>query len=309
MKTSRGHRVERHAFLARLSWHGLRTAVRTVQTQMRTALPAALALLTLYAGARSHAQDVGVPDLVSRASRYVEEYERQLSAVVCEERQTQRVVKSDGTTGKMRELVSDLLMVRTGNDTQTFRDVIASDGKPVRNRQERLRKLFLGTPRGREKQAQAIATESARYNIGFNRGMDTLMLPLGILHAKRTAGFRFARTPDGLTFDEVQSPTMMGYVRRGKRLDMPLHGGLTIESSTGRLSGARLVAENPLFVITLDVRYAEDAATGLLVPVESREDYRTPDVKDRLEVSSTYSNFRRFQVTVDEHVEVPSPDR
>jgi hypothetical protein len=88
---------------------------------------------------------------------------------------------------------------------------------------------------------------------------------------------------------------------------MPLHGSLTIESSTGRLSGARLVAENPLFVIAMDVRYAEDAAIGLLVPVESREDYRTPDSKDRLEVSSTYSNFRRFQGTVDEQVNVPSP--
>ena len=247
--------------------------------------------------------------LSSAPVRYVEEYERQLSAVVCEERQTQRVVKSDGTTGKMRELVSDLLMVRTADVTQTFRDVIAVDAKPVRNRQERLRKLFLGTPRGRVKQAQAIAKESARYNIGFSRGMDTLMLPLAILHAEPATGFRFARTADGLTFDEFQSPTMVGYVRRGTRLDMPLHGGLTIESSTGRLSGARLVAENPQFVITLDVRYAEDAASGLLVPVESREDYRTPDSKDRLEVSSIYSNFRRFQVTVDEHVEVPSPDR
>jgi len=280
---------------------------------MRTALPAALAVITLYAGARGHAQDAGVPDpvsrAVSRAIRYVEEYERQLSAVVCEERQTQRVVKSDGTTGKMRELVSDLLMIRTGDSTQTFRDVIAVDAKPVRNRQERLRKLFLGTPLGREKQAQAIAKESARYNIGFNRGMDTLMLPLAILHDKRATGFRFERTPGGLTFDEFQLPSMVGYVRRGTRLDMPLRGGLTIESSTGRLSGARLVAENPLFVVTLDVRYAEDAASGLLVPVESREDYRTPDEKDRLEVSSTYSNFRRFQVTVDEQVEVPSADR
>jgi hypothetical protein len=90
---------------------------------------------------------------------------------------------------------------------------------------------------------------------------------------------------------------------------MPLHGGLTIESSTGRLSGARLVAENPQFVLTVDVSYAEDAASGFLVPVESREDYRTPDSKDRLEVSSIYSNFRRFQVTVDEHVKAQSPDR
>jgi hypothetical protein len=277
---------------------------------VRTALlPAAFAVLTLFAGARGDAQDAGVQDLVSRAGRYVEEYERRLSAVVSEERQTQRVIKSDGTTRKKRDLVSDLLMVRTGDSTQTFRDVIAVDAKPVRNRQERLRTLFLGTPRGQLKQAQAIAKESARYNIGFNRGLDTLMLPLAILHEKIATGFRFARTADGLTFDEFQSPSLVGYVRRGKRLDMPLHGGLTIESSSGRLSGARLVAENPQFVLTVDVRYAEDAASGLLVPVESREDYRTPDSKDRLEVSSTYSNFRRFQVTVDEQIEAPSPDQ
>ena len=47
-----------------------------------------------------------------------------------------------------------------------------------------------GTPRGRLKQVQAIAKESARYNIGFDRGMDTLMLPLAIL---RATSFRFAR--------------------------------------------------------------------------------------------------------------------
>ncbi|HET9385466.1 MAG TPA: hypothetical protein VFO67_09980 [Gemmatimonadales bacterium] len=276
---------------------------------MRTALPAVLAVLTLYAGVGGHAQDAGVQDLVSRAARYVEEYERQLSAVVSEERQTQRVIKRDGTTGKKRELVSDLLMVKTGDYTQTFRDVIAVDGKPVRNRQERLQKLFLGEPHGRMKQAQAIAKESARYNIGFERGLDTLMLPLIILHAKRATGFRFARTADGLTFDEFRSPALLRSRIRGDVRDMFLRGALTIEDDTGRLGGARLVAENPQFTVTVDVRYVEEAASGLLVPVELREDYRTPVEKDRLEVLATYSNFRRFQVTVEERVEVPSPDR
>jgi hypothetical protein len=277
---------------------------------IRTAvLPAALVVLALYAGARGHAQDAGVADRVARAGRYVEEYERQLSAVVSEERQTQRVVKRDGTTGKSRELVSDVLLVRMGDSTQAFRDVIAVDGKPVRDRQERLRKLFLGTPRGRDTQAHAIAKESARYNIGFSRGGELLMLPLFILHDKIATGFRFARTADGLTFEEFRSPTLMGFVNRGVRRDMFLRGALTVEGDTGRVTDARLVAENPQFVVTLDVRYAEDAASGLLVPVESREDYRTPVEKDRLEVSSTYSNFRRFQVTVDEQVAAPSPGR
>ena len=90
---------------------------------------------------------------------------------------------------------------------------------------------------------------------------------------------------------------------------MSLHGVLTIDGNTGRVSGAQLVAANSQFVLTVDVRYAENAASGLLVPVEMREEYRSPTSKDRLEVSSTYSNFRRFQVTVDERVEAPAPDR
>lgn len=263
----------------------------------------------LYGGELGHAQDASVPELVSRASRYVEEFERQLSAVVCEERQTQRVFKSDGATRQTRELVSDMLLVKVGDSTQTFRDVITVDGKPVRNRQERLQKLFLGTPREPMKQAQAIARESARYNIGFNRGGEFLMLPIAILDAEAATRFRFVRTADGLRFEEVRSPTMLGSVTRGKRSDMFLRGALTIEEGTGRLSGARLIAENPQFVITQDVRYVEDAASGLLVPVESREDYRTPLEKDRLEVLATYSNFRRFQVTVDERIETPKSDR
>ena len=62
---------------------------------------------------------------------------------------------------------------------------------------------------------------------------------------------------------------------RGDVRDLFVHGALTIEGDTGRL----------------------------------REEYRTPTSKDRLEVSSRYSNVRRFQVTVDEHVAVPSADR
>ena len=203
---------------------------------MRTVLTAVLAALTLCAGARSHAQDAGVPELVSRASAYVEEYVRQLSAVVCEERQTQRVVKSDGTTRQKRELVSDLLMVKTsdrgnyGLHTQMFRDVIAVDAKPIRNRQERLQKLFLGGPDGRLKQAQTISAESARHNIGFSRDVDILMLPLAILRTENATGFRFARTADGLTFDEFRSPSLeWSRLDNGPRRDMFLHGPLTID--------------------------------------------------------------------------------
>src|SRR5262245_49846028 len=73
-RTSRVRPVEKRAFSRVCIGTDCATSWR-VQTLMRTALAAALAALTLYAGARGHAQDAGVPDLVSRASRYVEEYE------------------------------------------------------------------------------------------------------------------------------------------------------------------------------------------------------------------------------------------
>ena len=136
------------------------------------------------------------------------------------------------------------------------------------------------------------------------------MLPLAVLHAEKATGFHFARTADGLTVDEFRSPSLeWSRLKNGPRRDLFLHGALTIDGNTGRLSGARLAADNGDFAVTVDIRYAEDAASGLLVPVESREDYRSPTSKDRTEVSSTYSNFRRFQVTVEEHVAAPSPDR
>jgi hypothetical protein len=80
-------------------------------------LPVVVISLMLHGDELGHAQDTGVPELVSRASKYVEEFARQLSAVVCEERQTQRVINSDGTTRQTRELVSDMLLVKTGADS------------------------------------------------------------------------------------------------------------------------------------------------------------------------------------------------
>jgi hypothetical protein len=70
---------------------------------------------------------------------------------------------------------------------------------------------------------------------------------------------------------------------------------------------ATLVANNPVFEITVDVRYLEDATLALLVPIEMRERYQraAKPKDDRLEVSSTYGAFRRFQVTVDEQIDVP----
>lgn len=267
------------------------------------------ALLGLSIVVSARGQDDAAAALVAGAGRYVEEYERQFPAVVGEVHEQQRIVKADGAVKRRRELVADVLIIKVGADTSSFRDVISVDGKPVRNRDERLRKLFLGESRSLDKQARAISAESSRYDIGVERNMDTLMLPLAILHADRASGFRFVRTPDGLAFTEFRSPAMVRSRSRGAIKDMFLRGSFTIDTVGSRVRSATLTAANDVFELTEDIVYVEDRATQLLVPLRSTETYRpTGNPKgDRTVVMSTFANFRKFKVIVDEQLALPTP--
>jgi hypothetical protein len=249
-----------------------------------------------------------IAGLVARASQYVADYERDFSALVGELHETQRVISPSGAIRKQRAIVADILLVKNGDATHSFRDVLTVDGKAVRNREERLRRLFIdGQSRPLETQAHAVDAESSRYNIGIERGMDTLMLPLTILHPDQASGFRFARASNGLTFTEVRSPTLVRSRHGGDEKDLFLRGSFTLGPDGASVHAATLMAENDFFIVSVDVQYVEDAATRLLVPLASSEDYRVAGSgkADRTEVRSVFSNFRRFQVKVDEQIELP----
>jgi hypothetical protein len=268
-----------------------------------------LALLLLAASAPRGQEADPAASLVARAGRYVREYEQRFSGLVGEEHQTQRLVNPKGGTARQRTLVSDILLVKAGDRTLVFRDVIAADGKPVRNREERLRKLFLGSPRDALKHAQAIVAEGARFDLDFPRFrvMAGLTLPIAIVKPEMSERFRFATSAEGLTFEESRSPSLLRYRRGSAVRDMPLRGRLTIDTASGGLRSASLVAGNADIEGSVDVRYTEDAKVDLFVPAQMRETYRhTAKPKDdHLEVVSDYSNFRRFEVTVETSVELP----
>src|SRR5436190_3618834 len=250
---------------------------------------------------------------VGRARRYVDAYLEAFSAVVSEERQVQWLVRPDGRVRKVRELTSDFLLVKIDGvpTPQAFRDVIAVDGKPVRNREDRLRKLFLGSSKTALDQARAIGGESARHNIGLQRNGNSPLLPLFPLLSRRAAGFRFAGSAAGLTFEEVGSPTVLArHMRSGARLDLPMRGSFAIEPESGRVLAAEFTTAAPAPAVTasLAVRYAEDTRLKLMVPVDVQERYWFPSQPkdDRLEVSSTYANFRRFEVSATEQIKLGS---
>ncbi len=209
-------------------------------------LAMALAAATIAAGELSRTQDATSAAMVERASRYVEDYERAFAAIVSEERQVQRLVRPDGRVRRTRVLRSDFLLVKTGPQwAHVFRDVIEVDGKPVRNREDRLRKLFLEKPGSALQQAQAINKESARYNIGVSRTGNSPLLPLLFLHPRESARSRFTLAGNSLTFEELRTPTVVRTKRRRATYDLPARGSFVIEPATGRVLSGEFTALGP----------------------------------------------------------------
>ena len=96
-----------------------------------------------------------------------------------------------------RTLVSDYLQVKIPGyeGWLPFRDVFEVDGQRVRDRQDRLVKLFVQTSPSRAlDNAQAIVKESARYNIGgVRRELNFPTLPLWFLEPQNTRRFNFRK--------------------------------------------------------------------------------------------------------------------
>ena len=116
-------------------------------------LTIAAALVVALANAAAAQTDVSV--LVNRASTYVERFQQSFGSVVAEERYEQklrRIPNPTSTSVQQRggggpaetTLVSDFLLVEVkGEGWLPFRDVFERDGKPVRDREQRLAAIFL----------------------------------------------------------------------------------------------------------------------------------------------------------------------
>jgi len=270
-----------------------------------------LLVTTFGVQAMPQAPDTSLTAVLERVSQYAETYERTFAAMAMEEQQTQTLQRADGRPKKSRILRSDFLLVKTGPEwAQVFRDVIEVDGKPVRNRDERLRKLFLEKPRTALEQARAIGEESRRHNIGPTRQGNSPLLPMIFVHPRYVQRSRFSLAGNILTFEEVQQPTILGASRGSRpRADLPAKGALTIDPATGRILSGEFTAIGPpeITSMSLSVQYIEDPAVKLMVPARARERYGIPHppADDELVVDSTYTNFRRFEVSVGEQIKVP----
>ena len=265
-----------------------------------------------------------VPRVVERARAYVVDYERKLSGVVVEEtyEQTSRELRpfANPTTLRppdvQRKLKSDLLLVMpegAGHWIQ-FRDVFDVDGRPIRDRSERLVDLFLKPTVGTRSQAERIMTESSRFNVGpIERNINVPLMALTILLPDNVQRFRFSasrktdpalmRSPHGalvvVEFEETGRPTL---IHGGNDANIPAQGRFWIEADTGRVLVTELTVDVAGVSATIDVAYGEAPNMDLLAPIEMRELYQQPGRGVRMNGIATYGHFRQFQVSVDEQL-------
>ena len=256
--------------------------------------------------------------LLGRAGAYVTEFDARFANVVSEEHYEQRTSSNllrgshGGSQPTSRALVSDFLLVKLSDHDVwlPFRDVFEVDGKPVRDRQDRLTKLFLQPSSTALEQAEQIVGESARYNIGVARNINIPVLALTVLGAAYQPRFEFSHLKEdrkagagvwSVEYIERARPTL---IRGAGGIDLITQGRLWIEAATGRVVKTELVNAERGMSATITTTYRFDPAFNLAVPIEMREEYllSSAGVTTPITGTATYSNFRRFSVEVDERI-------
>lgn len=248
--------------------------------------------------------------VVERAAAYADRFHEQFGSVVAEERYEQTMRSAGSTAGTFlpQETVlrSDFLLVKVANQWLPFRDVFERDGRPVRDRQDRLAKLFLGGATDAAlNQARQIMNESARYNIGNGtRTINVPTLPLMFLAPDVRGGLSFSDAkPDTagrgrvVAFEEVGRPTL---IHTTESRDLPARGRFWVQEDDGAITRADVRAEDTAVLSQVIVTFQPDANLGTWVPVRMEERFRRR--RDTIEVRgvATYSNFRRFKVNTSE---------
>jgi VWFA-related protein len=251
---------------------------------------------------------------------YVSQYGQQASVIVGVEHYMQHYKNSPVGQPSVRKTTAEYALVKTAGTAEWagFRDVIEVDGKPVPDRQDRLKMLFkAGTPDLSE--ARRIADESARFNIGpTRRNFNDPMSALFFMLPGSQPRFVFTRKGDAkaaggdaweIDFEEKSRPTI---IQTSEGHDVPSRGTLWIVPADGTVVRTKLVLSGfagPGSRSTLDVTYARDPRLGLWLPVTMSEEYagairivsigrvtRT-SVNDQplVTASATYSDFKRFE--------------
>jgi hypothetical protein len=294
----------------------------------------AILTLSLVVGASviSSAQPKdGFHTVLASAMRYVVAYEQKFSLLVSEELYVQELQRpanpgsnlsrtnpgggmvSPGAV-KRQVLRSDYLLVQLGDGDgwMPFRDTFELNGSKVRDREDRLVKLFLSNDAMRFDDAARIMQASTEFNIGnVARTINIPTLALMFLHPRVNERFVFTDEGDETiggrlvrraAYREAVRPTLIK-TTRGR--DLALTGHLWIDPLTGTVVKTDLNAADPAVRASVTVTFTKNDALEIWVPEKMEEWYKAALGLDEIVATATYSNVRRFTVGTTEKLGKP----
>jgi hypothetical protein len=258
-------------------------------------------------------------DVQQLAASYVDDYQKQLAAIVADEVYVQEIRAQDPPeegAPRFRTLRGEVffLFAAAEREWMAIRDVREVDGVPLTGTRD-VRATLRTLPAAQV--ADRMKSYNARYNIGrITRDINEPTLALLVLDATHRDRFKFKadkprqagdRRLVPLTFKERERPTL---IRSTAGRPIYTSGELLVEPESGRIWQSTLNASVDAIKVQLTTEYSFDERLGLLLPAVFRERYEqgtvnnsrgsgrptiTPD-HEVVVAEGRYSNFRRFEV-------------
>ena len=264
----------------------------------------------------------GFHTVLSSAMRYVITYEQQFALLVSEEHYTQELqrppnpgdnLSQRNPGGGMRAggamntqtIKSDFLLVQLGMDGEgwmPFRDTFEVKGKKVRDRNDRLLKLFLENDKRSFEKAAEFSENSNKNHLGnVARTINIPTLGMMLLHPRVNERFEFTdggeetisgRVLRKAMYREAARPTLIK-TTRGR--DLALTGTIWIEPFSGAVFKTEMNAADPALRCQVTVTFRRDEALEMWVPERMEEYYKANLAVDDILATATYSNVRRYR--------------
>jgi len=263
----------------------------------------------------------GFTTIIGSAMRYVMAYEQKFALLVAEETYVQELQRPPNpgdnlsrsnpgggmrAGGAMSRLVlrSDFMLVQLGGDGEgwmPFRDVFEVKGAKVRERDDRLLKLFQDNDKERFEKAAKFSADTAKHNLGnVSRTINIPTLAMMFLHPRVNERFEFTdqgeetiggRVLRRAAYREAARPTLIK-TTRGR--DLALTGHIWIDPFSGTVVKTDLNAADPAVRCAITVTFKNDASLDFWVPYQMDEYYKAALGLDEIVATATYSNVRRF---------------
>jgi hypothetical protein len=264
----------------------------------------------------------GFHTVLSSAMRYVMNYEQQFALLVSEEHYLQELQRPPnpgdnlsrsnpgggmraGGAMNIQNIKSDFVLVQLGMDGEgwlPFRDAFEVRGKKLRNREERLLKLFLDNDKSAFEKAARLDEASTKHHLGnVARTINIPTLGMMLLHPRVNERFEFTdggeetlggRVLRKALYREMARPTL---IKTTRARDLALTGTIWIDPFTGAVVKTEMNAADPAVRCQVTVTFRRDDGLEMWVPDKMEEYYKAALAVDDILATATYTNVRKYR--------------